>query len=140
MPLIDQVEMIGCYVSIKEEVDTREIMEYCWRKKKRLCVPKTVGNTLEFYNIHSFSDLEEGNFHVLEPITDEITEIEEIDLLIVPLSAFDHFNNRCGYGKGFYDSILKKCKKSIGIAYKEQQVDRIETEAWDVKVDDVIFR
>ncbi len=131
-------QCIGCYVSINDEVDTKQIIDYCFRKQIKICVPKVVGKTLEFFIIHDWNDLKEGCFHVLEPHTNEKIEVEEIDMMLVPLSAFDLNFNRCGYGKGYYDSILKRCSLKIGLAFLEQEVDEIETEPFDIKLDDVI--
>lgn len=138
LPELEKAEKIACYISISEEVETRKIIEYCWKQKKEIYVPKTVGKTLEFYRIHSWFDVEEGNFHVLEPVTDTRIKTEEIDLMIVPLSAYDSNNQRCGYGRGYYDSILKQCKKTIGLGYMEQHVDSLETDPWDVALDVII--
>lgn len=137
---LDKSNVVGCYVSMNEEVDTKEIIQYCFNNNISICVPKTVGNTLEFHMIHSFNELKEGNFHVLEPINNEIVYIHTIDCMIVPLSAYDSNNNRCGYGKGFYDSILKECKLSIGLAFQEQEIDNIEVEQHDVRLDMIIAR
>lgn len=137
---LNQSSLVGCYVSINEEVDTTNIIQYCFNHNIPICVPKTIGNTLEFHLIHSFDELKEGNFHVLEPVNDEIVSIGDIDLMIVPLSAYDFKHHRCGYGKGFYDSILKQCKLKIGLAYKEQEVDKIDVEEHDVSLDRIIAR
>lgn len=135
---IDCADIVGCYVSYKTEVDTTEILSYCFQTQKKVCVPKVVGNTLVFYEIHSFSDLQEGAFHILEPKTSTVIAVHEIECMIVPIVAYDFFNNRCGYGKGFYDSVLRKCKKKIGIAFAEQQVEKIDFEEHDVVLDEVI--
>ncbi len=136
--LIKPNQCIGCYVSINDEVDTKEIIDYCFRNQIKIFVPKVVRNTLEFFIIHDWNDLEEGSFHVLEPKTNEKIEIKDIDIMFVPLSAFDSNFNRCGYGKGYYDSILKQCSLKIGLAFKEQKVDEIDAETFDISLDDVI--
>ncbi len=131
-------QCVGCYVSINDEVDTKKIIDYCFRNQIKICVPKVVGRTLEFFVIHDWNDLTEGSFHVLEPNTNEKIRIEEIDMMLVPLSAYDSNYNRCGYGKGYYDSILKRCSLKIGLAFLEQEVDEIEAEPFDISLDDVI--
>ena len=58
----------------------------------------------------------------MEPISHETIDPQMIDLMIIPLLAFDQQGNRVGYGKGFYDRYLTKCKKDvikIGISYFE---------------------
>ena len=60
--------------------------------------------------------------------------------MFVPLSSFDPDHNRTGYGAGYYDSVLGKCPLKIGLAYREQMVEKIDTDPWDVLLDDVIYR
>lgn len=138
LPLLEKYSCIGCYVSIKDEVDTSFILNWCFENHKKLCVPKVVGNTLTFHMIESWSDLEEGSFHVLEPKSNESISVKNIDMMFVPLSAFDKYHNRCGYGKGYYDSILNDCSYKVGLAFSEQQVEQIECEPFDIPLDEII--
>ena len=60
---------------------------------------------------------------------------------MVPLVAFDNKLNRIGYGKGYYDRILKKIDKMkkktifLGIAYSFQRCRRIPVNKYDFKLD-----
>lgn len=82
---MEKVNVIGCYVSMKDEVDTFEILAWCFENHKHVCVPKVTGNTLVFYYISSFSELQEGAFHVLEPCSQNKADLKDIDFMIVPL-------------------------------------------------------
>ena len=136
---ITGMHCIGCYVTLNDEVQTEAILKHCLENGIRLGVPKVTGSTLKFYEITSLNDLQEGCFHVREPMNGREVMCEEMDLMIVPLSAFDDENHRTGYGKGYYDSVLKRCRRTAGIAFAEQKVDRIETDPWDVDLDEVIY-
>lgn len=138
VPYMEKANVIGCYVSMKDEVDTFEILAWCFENHKHVCVPKVTGNTLVFYYISSFSELQEGAFHVLEPCSQNKADLKDIDFMIVPLSSYDLSFHRCGYGKGYYDSILRECRYKAGIAFHEQCVDGIEVEPFDVSLDYVI--
>ena len=138
--MIEPVQTVGCYVSMKDEVNTWGILQDCLDKGKSVAVPKVTGNTLVFHRIRSFGDLKEGTFGVREPYRDDPVEPEDIDFMIVPLSCFDEKGNRTGYGKGYYDSILKRCPYKAGIAYSEQKTDQIEPDPWDIPLDTVIYR
>jgi 5-formyltetrahydrofolate cyclo-ligase len=65
-------------------------------------------------------------------------EPQEIDLVIVPLLAFDEKGIRVGYGKGYYDRYLKDCREDclkVGFSYFEA-VERIEdADEFDVPLD-----
>ena len=52
-------------------------------------------------------------YNILEPIHGDLVEPEEIDLVFVPLVTFDEKGFRIGYGKGFYDRYLVRCRPTI---------------------------
>lgn len=131
-------DVIGCYVSMKEEADTHAFLAWALKHGKRIAVPKVRGNTLDFYELHSFDELSPGCFDVLEPKGGLLVKPEEIDLMFVPLSSFDEECRRTGYGKGFYDSVLSDSMHKVGVAFCEQKVDRIESSPNDVKLDEVL--
>ena len=130
--------IVGCYVSVKDELDTSEILEFCFANNISVCVPKVVGNTLQFYKIISNHDLVPAPFDLLEPNVTEMIPVQKIDMMIVPLSSYDSRNHRTGYGKGYYDSVLGNCINKIGIAFQEQEVDQIDVEPHDVTLDEII--
>ena len=76
---------------------------------------------------------------ILEPKNSSETIIP--DLIMVPLVAFDRKLNRIGYGKGYYDRILKKINKFkkktvfLGIAYSFQKCSSIPVNKHDFKLD-----
>ena len=130
--------VIGCYVSVKDELNTSEILKYCFANNITVCVPKVVENTLQFYKIKSNHDLVPAPFGLLEPNVTEMIPVQKIDMMIVPLSSYDSKNHRTGYGKGYYDSALSNCINKIGVAFKEQEVNFIDVEPHDVTLDEII--
>ena len=54
-----------------------------------------------------------NQYGILEPINGTILEPMEIDIVFVPLLAFDENGYRVGYGKGYYDRFLSRCRKDI---------------------------
>ena len=135
----EQTDLIGCYVSMREEPDTRTFLSWCFETGRAVCVPKVTGNTLQFYPICSFADLKPGCFGVEEPFHGEPVDLSGIDKMFVPLSSFDGRNHRTGYGKGYYDSVLLPTMETIGIAYPQQYVERIDTDPWDVPLDIILL-
>ena len=136
--MLDQAKHVGCYVSMKEEVETDEILGYCFAHDIPVSVPKVEGNDLVFYRIQSLNDVEQGYFGVKEPIVDTRTDPKDIDLMIIPLSSFDEEGHRTGYGRGFYDRYLTDSMHKVGIAYSCQRMEYIETDAWDTPLDEVM--
>ena len=79
-----------------------------------------------------------NKYGIPEPRNGTIINEKEIDLSIVPLIAFDLFGDRVGYGKGYYDRFISKCRFNmikIGISYFPP-LDKIEdVEEFDKKLD-----
>ena len=63
---------------------------------------------------------------------------KQIEVVFIPLLAFDNLGNRIGYGKGFYDAFLKNCPRTtlkIGLSFFEAQGSLIESETHDIPLD-----
>ncbi len=107
-------------------------------KNKNLVLPRIKDKTsLSFHIIEGVADLKKGKFNLHEPKSHlKKVKLKDIDLILVPGIVFDYAGHRIGYGKGYYDRLLKeaKCPK-IGIAYEFQLVKNIPAEAHDIPVD-----
>ena len=106
----------------------------------QLCYPRTNFETHTMQAIHCTADtsFEENKYGLFEPVQGEPIDPHELDIVIVPLLAFDEQGYRVGYGKGFYDRFLKDCYEDclkVGVSYFEP-VDAIEDTAdFDVPLD-----
>lgn len=70
-----------------------------------------------------------------------IVPAAELDMIVVPLVAFDQTGARLGYGGGCYDRYLPMLSPAcqiIGIAFDEQRVDRVPTDAHDLPLPHII--
>lgn len=70
-----------------------------------------------------------------------IVSAEALDMAIVPLVAFDRAGSRLGYGGGCYDRYLSTLRPDcqiVGIAFEEQRVDRVPTDAHDLPLPNII--
>lgn len=127
------------YLPIRSEVDPRPAMT---RHSGPVCVPRVPGpaQPLEFLEWTPGCDLVEGAFGVMVPETERLVVP---DVLIVPLLAFDAAGYRLGYGGGFYDRTLDVLRASgqvvaIGLAFAEQQTDKVPVEATDQPLDFIV--
>ncbi|MGO1817428.1 MAG: 5-formyltetrahydrofolate cyclo-ligase, partial [Sphingobacterium sp.] len=84
----------------------------------------------------------ENAWGIPEPVVDDPVEIGLLDGVLVPLLVADVEGNRVGYGKGFYDRFLARCKPGVlkmGISYFPP-IERIENVgAWDIPIDGLFF-
>lgn len=136
LPLFSKAHTILCYVSREEEVDTQQLLQ-THLKNKQWVIPITKGEKLKLSRLHRWEDLVPKKFGILEleEIHQDPIEIQKIDLIIVPAIAFDRQGHRLGYGRGYYDQLLKETTApTIGLAYSCQVVDRLPFEPHDVPV------
>ena len=134
--LFQQAEKMLVYAPLGNEVDICPVMEEGWRQQKRIAFPKVFGETMRYFEISSFSQLEEGTFHVMEPVETNPIDWEEA-LVLVPGVAFDRQGSRMGYGKGYYDRFFEgktDCVK-VGVAYELQVADQLPTEENDLPME-----
>lgn len=84
--------------------------------------------TMEAVERRDGSEMAVNKFNILEPVDGTILDPQLIDVVFVPLLAFDVKGYRVGYGKGFYDRYLARCAQDvvkIGFSFFEA-VDAIE--------------
>ncbi len=96
------------------EADTAKIVRFLHFQNPQLkvVVPKIDIRTASLHHFHfnETSELINNTFGIEEPKTGNQIQEDEIDLILVPLLAFDKKGFRVGYGKGFYDKFLFKCR------------------------------
>ena len=125
-----------------KEPDTFMLTRYLRFKNPGLLIayPKTNNSDHSMQAIVCDDDhvFEKNNFFIHEPTHLEYIEPEKIDMVLVPLLAFDSKGYRVGYGKGFYDRFLKQCRNDcvkIGLSYFEP-IDAInDAGEFDVPLD-----
>ena len=129
---------IGAYYSIGSEVKTLDILQETLKSGKVLSLPKVVKKDLVFKKINSLSDLEQGNFSVMEP-KEECEDVKKIDVIIVPAIALTIDGYRLGYGFGYYDRYLSgKKSKTIALSYSKQIIKSFQRSDHDIKIDCIV--
>ena len=143
------------YLASDGEVNPIEVMKWCWNNSKQSYVPivvQEVKNSLLFAEINAQAEFTKNCFNINEPVVarDQIIKAEDLDLVLLPLVAFDQHGNRIGMGGGFYDTTFAFLKNNategaiqvkprlIGIAHEFQQVEEISSEYWDIPLTMVV--
>ncbi|HEY8899777.1 MAG TPA: 5-formyltetrahydrofolate cyclo-ligase [Chthoniobacterales bacterium] len=106
-------------------------------------LPRIEDGRLRFHRITSLAELVPGAFGAREPIADAATLAKpgEADVVLVPGLAFDRDGGRLGRGGGFYDRFLADPAvraRRVAVAFADQIVERVPTEAHDVHVDAIV--
>ena len=142
-PLLAGAKTIVAYYSLPDEVDTHGFIDELTAEGKTVYLPKVISDEdMVLCSYTGAESLKEGAFGIMEPIGEEMSADEVIDVVLVPGMAFDGNGNRLGRGKGYYDRFLNTLSnprpKLIGVCFDFQKTDVVPTEPTDVKVDVVI--
>lgn len=97
-------------ISDKKEPDTSYLLSVLHGKDKSIVLPKVFDNHLRHYLLTDSTTLKNSVWNIPEPMGGIEISPEKIDVVFVPLLAFDEEGNRVGYGKGFYDDFLASCR------------------------------
>ena len=126
-------------ITESNEVDTSSIITLLHGKDKNIIVPKTLpNNELENYLLTDSTLFRKNNWNIPEPVDGILINEKQIDVVFIPLLAFDKKGNRVGYGKGFYDNFLQKCDKKvlkIGLSLFEPEEEITDIEEHDIPLD-----
>ncbi|MEY8337314.1 5-formyltetrahydrofolate cyclo-ligase [Lachnospiraceae bacterium 62-35] len=112
-----------CYMDLKKEAGTRDILDWCFSNKIRTAIPRIEGEKMNFYEILSLDDCIIGTMGIQEPkvsccLAQEASKGRSIDCpVLVPGLAFGLNGNRIGYGKGYYDRFLSEEPEHMAIGY-----------------------
>ena len=144
---LSSINCLHCFLPIAKfnEIDTRLVLEKVWRDHPhvQVVVPRTELKTGEMSSLKFGPDTVLGRnaWGIDEPTHDEIVDPDLIDMVLVPGLCFDRERHRVGYGKGYYDRFLSKCRPDcvkIGLSYFDliEKIDDVH--AGDVQLDFVI--
>lgn len=149
LPSYTTANTVMWYVDAGSEVRTRHSLPEALRHGKRVVVPWCVveRHELELFLLEDMSELVEGAYKILEPrpelrqLPGKTVRPDELDLVMVPGTAFDLRGGRMGQGKGYYDRLLAKVRPDaqvVGLAFECQIFDEIPVEPHDVFMDLVL--
>ncbi len=126
-------------IETHKEVDTLPLITLLQGRDKHVVVPKVVGAyTMENYLLTDSTVFRKNKWHIPEPVEGITIPDNKIDVVFLPLLAFDHIGNRVGYGKGFYDTFLNNCNPEvvkIGLSLFEAEQSIEDTHENDVSLD-----
>lgn len=128
------------YASYKSEVHTLDAIKKSIDDGKDVCIPVVKGKDLIISKIESFNELDTKNqWGIPEPSVIRETDVNKMDLIVVPIVVFDKARHRIGYGWGGYDRMLKEYNGfKIGLAFSFQEDDKIPAQEHDVRLDKII--
>jgi len=130
------------FLTIEEqnEVNTDYILNILAGKDKNVVLSKSKFEdfSMKHYLLTDNTTLRKNTYNIPEPIDGIEIQTSQLEVVFVPLLAFDVSGNRIGYGKGFYDRFLANCHPEtlkIGLSFFEAETEIFEASAADIKLD-----
>jgi 5-formyltetrahydrofolate cyclo-ligase len=123
-----------------KEVNTEFILHLLSGKDKEIVISKCDFETchLVHFLLTDNTKIKKNQYNIPEPVDGLEVPTSKIDVVFVPLLAFDKTGHRAGYGKGFYDKFLTECKPEtikIGLSFFEAEEIIEDIFENDVKLD-----
>ncbi|MFC6377984.1 5-formyltetrahydrofolate cyclo-ligase [Tatumella terrea] len=146
-PLLAQARNVALFLSFDGEMDTRPLIARLWQRGQQVYLPVlhpfSQGQLL-FIRYLPDTPLKPNRFGIPEPSLNltELAPLDTLDMILVPLVAFDAQGQRLGMGGGFYDRTLQHWQQHgvlpAGLAHCCQQVPALPTEQWDIPLPVII--
>ena len=125
-------------IKAKAEIDTTLILTLLQGKDKQVILPRTKGSELEHILLTDLTKLKINGLGIPEPEKGIKISPEQIDVIFLPLLAWDKSGNRLGYGKGFYDNFLSLCKTNtlkVGLSFFDPVDKIVDIRSEDIRMD-----
>ncbi|MCF0042507.1 5-formyltetrahydrofolate cyclo-ligase [Dyadobacter fanqingshengii] len=128
----------------KKEIDTWNIIRQLqtFFPKIRIVAPYVIPKPkeMEHYVLDAQTRLNDNQWGIPEPdpSTSRPVYVEEIDIIYIPLLTFDERGYRVGYGGGYYDRFLAKCRPNAvktGLSFFEPVTSIVDINEYDIRMD-----
>tara|TARA_R110001592_G_scaffold180080_3_gene422098 strand:- start:754 stop:1317 length:564 start_codon:yes stop_codon:yes gene_type:complete len=130
------------FLTIEEqkEINTDFILNILAGKDKHIVISKSNFNdySMSHYLLTDSTTIKKNRYNIPEPIDGIEIKPSQLDVVFIPLLAFDTTGNRIGYGKGFYDRFLANCKPEtikIGLSFFKAEDEISDFSENDIKLD-----
>ena len=143
-------QQFACYLAQDNELNMAPIINYLWKKDKVVTIPVIThgyeNNLLVFKKYMTKTQLVLNQYQIFEPENTEIVALHHLDVIFVPLVAFDRRGVRLGMGGGFYDRTFSNIRGKnrdekpllVGVGHACQEAKQLICDQWDVKLDVVV--
>lgn len=152
LPQLQQAQRVAVYLSNDAELDTTPLIKWLWQQGKQVYLPVLhlfCPGFLTFQLYTPNTPMRPNRFGIAEPVpaVSQLCPLTALEVIFLPLVAFDAAGNRLGMGGGFYDrtlaSLPRQCNANtspqlIGLAHNCQQVSAVPVESWDVPLQQIL--
>lgn len=145
-PLMCRAQRIALFIAADGEPDLSGLAQRLFVLNKTLALPVVRnGADMDFYRYDPAAPLIPNRYGIGEPPrAARYLDTRSIDVMLMPLVAFDDAGNRLGMGAGFYDRHIKQLPMTlrprlVGVAHEVQRCpERLPSAHWDMPLDAVL--
>ncbi|MGC4040810.1 MAG: 5-formyltetrahydrofolate cyclo-ligase [Flavobacterium sp.] len=110
----------------QNEVETEFVLQVLAGKDKEIVVSRSNFDTMQMthFLLTDNTKFQKNHYGIYEPVDGIEVPATKLDVVFVPLLAFDRQGHRVGYGKGFYDVFLSQCREDVikvGLSFFEAE-------------------
>jgi len=146
IPAIHRADRIAFYLSQDGEIDLLPLMSHCYKKGRQCFLPvldPTTENTLRFAEWTPDRVMSKNKYGIAEPVVPEQQRLSagKMELIFMPLVAFDACGHRLGMGGGYYDRSLSVCSNNenssakpllVATGHDIQHATQLPHDPWDI--------
>lgn len=127
-------------IARQREIDTSYLLTVLQGKDKDVVISRSDFNsgTMRHFLLTDSTVIKVNNFGIPEPESGLQVQSEDLDVIFIPLLAYDQKGNRVGYGKGFYDRFLSACRPEVmkvGLSFFPPEVHISDVSEDDIPLD-----
>ena len=123
----------------QKEVNTEYLLHLLSGKDKEICISKSdfESRKMTHFLLTDNTKIKKNEYNIPEPVDGIEVPSNKMEVVFIPLLAYDKNGNRVGYGKGFYDKFLAECNPNtikIGLSFFEPEELISDVNATDIQL------
>ncbi|MEW5677444.1 5-formyltetrahydrofolate cyclo-ligase [Flavobacterium enshiense] len=127
-------------IEAQNEINTEYLLQILAGRDKEVVIAKADFDTrkMTHFLLTDNTKIKKNDYGIPEPVDGLEVPTKKIDVVFVPLLAYDKTGHRVGYGKGFYDTFLAECKPNvikIGLSYFDPEETISDVAENDIRLD-----
>lgn len=126
-------------IEAQKEVNTEYLLHLLSGKDKEICISKSdfESRKMTHFLLTDNTKIKNNEYNIPEPVDGIEVPSNKMEVVFIPLLAYDNNGNRVGYGKGFYDKFLAECIQNtikIGLSFFEPEELISDVNATDIQL------
>ena len=146
--LLRRLHRVSGYLAQDGEMDLQPFISRLWTRGRKVYLPVLHGRKLWFKPYDTATEFIHNRFGIPEPAVAPIERIDPtaLNLVLMPLVAFDRAGNRLGMGGGYYDKTFAFLHQRqrwrrpllLGVAHEFQCLEKLPVQSWDIPMQGIV--